>query len=619
MLIDLDPDLWLCTRLLFGRRWRWALASITLGCAGLVVAEWPYRHRTYMLLSRDGPAGGNGNIVPFVVLLLAVAAAAPAVAVAALERSELFDCTRLCGRPPIRILAALAAGWMWPAVALAGVLLGLNQTFWHSSAEVASSIVLIFLLTAFIGLVVLACLPAHASPIAVSGLLIGGGFIGGFTALLILFETHEIHRLTIIGPAMIVAIPIAFWLASRRLDRPRPAWGRGRDFFSRLRRLVPPPGPAEFNRTLRSTVAPAVGIAIFQSVAIVAVLVFAQRLQASNARDAAIAYMVMLPYTSIMVGGLAALASAQRQFGQPGLELVRLTSQRPEAIAFGLYAGNALPFLIVAEAVVAVFRFASPGLFAAGPRAMWLLVAAVGIVVPAVFLADGLDRRWSGRMLLMSPPIVLLLSGFNRLVAGRTVLAPWHLHLEAVIPCAAWAIALGVAIGRIRRPVGPALVGPAAAAAIAAIALATAAVPAGAYPRAVVALLLVSGSLFAEDTEPPSAPWTRVAIGAASAAVMVALILQQTDNASASIATTAACAALALGVGLLGHELLARWPGVSLALPIVAVAAILRTFTASVPPALQPVDVAVLATVFAAACLAHPAARRPFAPTAIAS
>jgi len=28
--IDLDPDLWLCTRLLFGRRWRWALATAAL-------------------------------------------------------------------------------------------------------------------------------------------------------------------------------------------------------------------------------------------------------------------------------------------------------------------------------------------------------------------------------------------------------------------------------------------------------------------------------------------------------------------------------------------------------------------------------------------------------------
>jgi len=139
MIAELDPDLRLHARLALGGGWRRALLLATWAAAFALL--W---------LSTTGPAShfvpfDSGEADPgFLAVALIALMFGPARAVVRLldlERNGLLDQTRLCGRPPYRVLTVLLAGSTWPYVAFSLMLLAGHLRFQGEPASLLLALV----------------------------------------------------------------------------------------------------------------------------------------------------------------------------------------------------------------------------------------------------------------------------------------------------------------------------------------------------------------------------------------------------------------------------------------------------------------------------------------------
>ena len=621
-MIALDPDVSLFSRLSFRRHWR-LLLLIAAATTVYVVGAW-----------LNGGRGDAFTLIPTMFLLL-ITATAPASSVAALEADGLFDFTRLCARPPSRLLTAMVVGLTWPYVVAVAVLFAL-QRVGLDAPPVGPELVLLFGAGLVVGLFVLAWVPARASPVAVLG-----AFVLLAAVTVVTLMNHEwifAYRYdrrtaeltagagTQVLPVVIAAAlasPFAVRAASRRLARPRARSARPFSQQWRLSRAVPWAEPPELLRTLRSNLTGAVVLgALFESQMLA--LIVSRRLGYRWVPVEITPYfMAALPFIAVVVGGLMTLGTASQEIDAGTFELVRMTPQSPEAIAFGWFFGPALPMWIVAIALMLTFRIGAPAAFAAIRADTWWWLAMVSALAPAVCVADCLHDRVAGALVGGAFVCLFLLMMQVDHVAGVARGAPpasppWPFNVAAVAPLAAVAIFLGAACGRVRRPNGPALAGWAAMAAIAAEMTVARLTPPPLYPRFVVGALPLVSSLLFVDRRAIGGSFERVAAAMLTSAVAGTFLSWDANFSMGQSAATGICAALSLGAGILVLEAAPPKLIVAIAVPAAAMflafrGVVINTMTnrasAIVPSPLQAADLAAFGVVFAAT-LAYAVARR---------
>lgn len=144
MKVDIDPDVWLFSRLLYGRGAR-AITNLAMALAFLVVGLAGF--------GRDTAAWSGLSDVLHVDLLLGGALIlcilAPVGALTQLinlERRGLLDVIRLCGRSPLRLLLTAFAGSMWMNVVVGAILL--VSYLWRFSDPSAALLALLALAAA---------------------------------------------------------------------------------------------------------------------------------------------------------------------------------------------------------------------------------------------------------------------------------------------------------------------------------------------------------------------------------------------------------------------------------------------------------------------------------------
>lgn len=662
MTFELDPDIRLHTRLTLGRGWRLA-TTIVLWIGGLAYVATAQVSLSRALLTQPVPPE-LGFQVALIALIIT-----PARAVARLldlERGGLLDQTRLCGRSPGRLLAAFIVGSTGPFVLLAAVLIGNHLRLGGDVRSVALAI-LVFGGALAGSLVAYGTLPPAMTPDSrfMTPLLI----IFGVAAFLALNGAVWVQQLAFRDPAAIAtiavvaaAVPVGIWIAYRRIERSLPDRSRAdrAALVGLLARLVPRAGPPEFMRQLRCgwLSGGAVPTMVAAPIAMLAGISLDQT--ESSARWFA---LNATPYALLLIGTFATSATVRRELTTTTFDFVRLTPQRPESVVVSWYAGLALPFWIAALVTALILRFAAPDTYALG----WPLVT-VGLVLPAVSLAEALQRRKAGTFVWLSwlvgaslMPYVIaqslawvppspLPSAFRTLTANQSW-TPWGLRPE-LIPVLAAIVAVGVAAGRVRRPDGPALSGPAAAAACFALSLVVGLMAASlgswraiaVFPRVAVGLYALLSLFTAEERDTPTAPWGRLGfLGGAAFIGTVAVSLglsARTDAVFAGqdcetqpwltcVATsdslaTGLCAALALGIGLLAHELLWRVPALSIGARLAVAVGLTRSpwllnrFVYAFdlegrPPQIQPlvdsIDVIALTATFLLVATAHTVVR----------
>jgi hypothetical protein len=155
--IDLDPDLWLFSRLSVRRHWR-MLMLIVFVILLFVVSALIDTARNYPPLFSE------------TIFLLLVIGCAPASAVAALEGEGILDSIRLCGRQPRRLLLGITVGLTWPYLLVAAGVHALDRLVF-GGPTISLQLALLFAAALTSALFVLAWLPARGSPVAVLGSL----------------------------------------------------------------------------------------------------------------------------------------------------------------------------------------------------------------------------------------------------------------------------------------------------------------------------------------------------------------------------------------------------------------------------------------------------------------
>jgi len=611
--IELDPDVRLYAQLTLGRGLRrativglWTIAVIGLA-SGYIPSPFG-----------DPRAPSRVELLLPALFILLLAPARAITKLFDLERGGPLDQTRMCGRPPRRILAAFAIGSTAPYVLAAAVLLAAHLRA-HDAMQPLTLAAICFFGAFAAGLVVYGTLPAAMAPDSRFGraLLLAVALSGAFAL-------DRLGWLEINAPSAgeratmwmaFAACAPAAWMACRRIRRAAGARvGGGTALVGDLvRRVVPRAGTPEFARQLRCTLLSG------GTLATILVAPVAAGLIGYSVRPYPADYFSAVPVIVagiLLIGGVAASMTARREIETRTLDFVRITPQTPEQIAISWYAALAMPFWIAALLAFGAAWLAAP---AVARATSWHLIA-FALLAPAVTMAEGFQRRapgtYIGLMLLGAFPLVLSARVLGIEMQGWQSHAapPWNLHMWTVVPVLLTVAAIGVAAGRIRRASGPALDGLAAGAAVAVVALAFRgpAIESYIYPRLIVAVLALAGSFAASEAGTPE--WPRIGLLMSLTAAIVGALAMHAGLQPTEYAATGLAAALALGASVLVHELLWRVPLLSLAARIALFLAILRLPVAFyvlshmmvdwgnywIPPMFQPIDLAALAVVFAA-------------------
>lgn len=612
-MLTLDPDLWLYSRLTLGRGWR-LLGSVTIVAIG--TAGWI----TLPMFNRSAELVRDARFLPLAFLLLMIGPPRGVARLMDLENGGLLDQTRMTGRPSRRVLLMFLIGSTWPFL-IASLML-LTQHI-RVQADPGSLVIaaVVFVAAVDVALMAYGTLPADMTTDSrfFTPLLL----IAGFVALNFLVSVEWI-RLRAFGRSearatfavVAAALPLVWWLACRRLERPAAKGFRAgaRHFLGVVSRLVPRAGAPELTRQLRSGLLSGGTLATILVAPLSIVLIAMRTTDLVPAqKDAA---LNAIPFLVSLIAWFAVSSTVRGAIDSGTIDLVRVTPQRAEAITLGWYAGIALPYWIAT-------LLAGAALWLVGDRPTVPLAAiAIPLMIPAVSLAEGLQRRRPGTYLWfplfaampllaygLYAPMLLPPSIYRHLmeVTGtkgtllprdvymaalqalpdyewRTLVPPFPLNLRVLVPVLATVVALGAAAGRIRRLAGPSLSGPAAAAAVCAVVIATRMMPLTAFPHALAGILVILASFAAEEGAILTRPWTRVGVVAGAAFGAVVLVTHQAAISWSGSLVTAIAAASALGAALLIHEMTWQIRVLSLALRSVFFLAVqgwtLFTFTA---------------------------------------
>lgn len=382
--------------------------------------------------------------------------------------------------------------------------------------------------------------------------------------------------------AIAAALPVAVYAAHERLKRPPQDRTRayGGRLSSALAALIPEAAPVELSRQLRCTLCSA-GTLVTLAATPVVVLVVAW----TAPRDPmSLRWFALnaIPYGAVLIGAFAMSATIKREHESRAIDLVRLTTQSPESIALAWFVAIAVPFVAAAAlGAFALFAVDRP-VFMLG----WTLPA-LALAMPAIALCEGFQRRSPGAYIWGSFGVFAVATPFLVIqtfsIRGPRI-AP-AINGYVVFPILVTTLALGAAVGRLRRPDGPALAGGAAIAGVATMAMWLQSLP-PMWPqtRLLAGLLAIAASFAAEERRPATAPGRRLAVTMTAAAIAATLVAAGGGGGPGtvaarlsiipgySLATTAALAgagvAFAVGTGLLVHELTWRVPVASLALRV---------------------------------------------------
>jgi len=625
MIAELDPDLRLHARLALGRGW-YRIALLAFAVVGVLALM----SMQYWLVAR---AGGPAQSVPgFLDVGLFLLMFAPSRAVARLlelEQRGLLDQMRLCGRPPHRLLAAFLIGSMWPYVA-AGVILVAN----HLRVQFEPHVLLLVLI-AFVGVldVSLAVYSAFPTTTAMaSGLVTPVLLVVTVLAMVILRDPGgasviDAHSLAITA-VMFALLPGALFLALRRVKRPAAGGAESPIvvLVNSLSRLLPNAGPPEFNRLFRGAMgSAAVTAAIFMGGG--GALIVAQKmgLMDLGGREplAWSTWLHAFPWFSIGISMFVVSGTIRRERTAAFLDLVRLTSQRAETVAVSWYAGAAGPFWTVSLLAFALGSLLNPSL----AYSYWALIGFAAIM-PAIGLVEGIQGRrlggvvaliWGMAVVVMLYRVVLDPRTFelaSQLDVALEAGSPWGLNLQAIASVSLVALSLGVVVGRIRRPIGPPLSGGAVVAGTVAAVLSARLLPMAEYPRVLPGLLALLASFAAREGVPLTAPWRRVGLGSGAALAATMLVCHAGGLPWSASSVTGAAAALALGMGLLTHELTWQMPALSVAIRLSMLFPVVRMLVRFLldlqaarrpilSPLLDPIDIAWIAAACATAAMLH--------------
>ncbi|OFW32420.1 MAG: hypothetical protein A3G76_13020 [Acidobacteria bacterium RIFCSPLOWO2_12_FULL_65_11] len=628
--MDLDPDLWLCTRLTLGRGWRLATA-LALWTAGLALIA---SGRLFLLpfLQIGSGAENSPRLLELALFVLINAPVRPLARLLDAERDGLLDHTRLCGRPPHRVLFAFLFGSISPLVLVAIFMLANHLRFGGDVRSIYLA-VLVFGGALAASLIAYSTLPPSMTPdsrFLTPLLFVFGGVAFYAVAVYAPVEVPWVRDLAFGEPAALttialvtIGLPLGIWLAGRRLVRAPQSLSREgfSEPFDSASRLLPRRGPAEFTRQLRRALRSGGTLAILIGAPLV-VLIGVQLGRADRTQP----LLNAIPYAVLLVGAFAASMTVRAEIESATIDFVRLTPQRPEAIVVSWYVALALPFWIAIVCSAFALAFIAPDVFSV----RWPLVA-IAALLPAFSLTEGFQRRKPATYLWLPCCVVpagmaavffTSTAGFRVFVPTVSIAwTPWSIDLRTFVPAIATALALGTAAGRMRRPDGPALAGAAAAAGVIAVAVSVLVVPSSHVLRMLPCALVMLASFAAEERDPPTAPWWRMGVVGAAAFVAVAALAH--DAGVGASLTSGLCAALALGIGVLAHELFWRVPAISLGVRLVVMLGLLRAprliRAASgerflpgdirIPRLFEVGDVVALAAVFVAVAVAHAVVR----------
>lgn len=655
-MMTLDPDLWLYSRLALGRGWR------LLGAAIIVVAIATAGWITLPLFEQPQDGGPDPRFLPLAFLLLMIGPARAVGKLLDLETGGLLDQTRLTGRPPRRVLAMFLIGSTWPFL-IASLILLMQHVRVQQDPRSLLIAALVFAAAVAVSLLAYGALPAGMTTDSrfFTPLLLIAGFVSLNFLMLVKWIRQgdfDDSNARVTEAIVAAALPLAWWLACRRLDRPSARGLRvGAGYFlGAVSRLIPRAGPPELNRQFRCSLLSGGTLATIL-VAPLSIVLIAMRSSAFDANQRDIA-LTLIPFLVWLIAWFAVSSTVRAAIDSGTFDLARVTPQRAETIALGWYAGIALPYWITTLLTGAAL------LVVGDQPTVTVLVVALPLMIPAVSLAEGLQRRRSGAYLWLPllaaamfatyslPRPALPYSIFRRLlnspgVKGTTIPSdvidaavralpdyewrrlapPFPLDLKVVLPAFATVISLGAAAGRLRRVTGPALAGPAAAAAACAVVIGTRFLPLITFPRLLPGVLALFASFAAEETRIPTPPWTRVAVVTSAAFGAVVLVTREAAIGWSGSLSTAVAAASALGAAILVHEMTWQTPVVSLALrfglflgvqgwswttmrsmvsnQLAAIRAL-----AELPAALSPREVTLLAAAFGATAVAHTLMRK---------
>lgn len=607
MTLEVDPDLRLYTRLSLGRGWRLATTA-GLWLAGVwLLSTRRYVFFQFFLRAREAVADPGFLQVALILLILA-----PARAVARLldlERGGLLDQTRLCGRPPHRVLAAFVAGATGPSVVLAALLLANHVRLAGQPGTIALAAV-VFAGSLGASLAAYGALPPTMSLDSrfLTPLLFVFGAVA-FVALRLPSWVQELDFNTLAARLSIAAVAVALTagvrLARRRIERApqlvaRSAGASLQNLLSRL--VVPNAGPPEFNRQLRSALLGG-GTLVTLLTAPVVMLVGVRVSETTAFRNYSPLALNGVPYALMLIGAFAASMTVRREIEAATIDFVRLTPQNPEGVVVSWYAALSLPYWIAALLAIAVLDVMAPAIFAVA----WPF-AVLAVLWPAMAVVEAFQRRKPGTYLWL--PLVL----FAAIMTNATMVSPvprglefslmrrgmpaeerravlaerarsltggeWR-RIDAAVPYQAWlitamaaALALGAAAGRLRHADGPSLAGASAIAGAGALMLSLRHLPLMTYPRVLPCALALAAPFFAEERTMPTAPWTRAGIAAATVLAGSIWVTRAAGISWTGSALAASGGALAFVAALLLHEAAWQVPLLSLGLRLTALAAL---------------------------------------------
>jgi hypothetical protein len=618
------------TRLSLGRgRARVVIIGLlTIGVAAAAVLA------RSMFTLRDWASPGHPGLLGLGFGFIVFAGGLPAARVLELEAAGYLDHLRLCARPAAATVGALIAGSAWPYLVPAAAILTANVLLAGGAA--GSCLVAVFVFVAALDLALMMAIarlrtpppiaPAEAFAVRPFFLYLAAVAMPALLRLRWPVGDHVTRAELIAFGAAALLLPYMLWRLARRIERPiAPREAKtlrlAADF---LARRVPRNGPAELVRQLRSSIVMMSGanLIVLPQVLLAASVVMARRLKIPAPETRAM--LMAIPVVLTGASGIAVLARVKQDIQNQSLELALLTPQRREGIALGYFAGLAIPFWVAGLCAAATSMAIDPSI--ASNTAFWTLMSMAVLFSPAVGLADGLAPRVTEAAFVLTC-LTLMLTAFGATFFVREPMhwakgLPWNLRAAAVIPAAATAALVGIAIGRLQRREGPPLAGGAAVAAIVTLLLMLRLSPGGAFPRLLIGALVLWSPFFSEDRRRPERTWLRIAIGSAAAAAGTALIGSTIGISGASVTMMAAAAALAFATGVLMYEALPiKYFAVPLAM-IVAIAIDRPTLEAALvpfrdllpkpaaPPEIALRDLALVAAAFLLASAAHALAAR---------
>jgi len=402
MTIELDPDLQLFARLALGR----GLQRIAL-VAGFTVA---------FVLTAAGALSGtmvtlparmsSGAALPLAFALIVFGAARGVVRLFELEREGLLDQIRMCGRPPARTLAACLLASTTPYLALAAALI-VAQTRARPDPLLWTSALIVLCAAFTVALGAYGALPGAVVPDArfmTPLLLLAAGTMAAVARTPQLSGGWLRSGAALSGVAFLVlALPVSVWLARRRLRRPGAGPPRLAASIRGIAWLVPASGPPELFRQLRVAMRSTGTLAALVVAPATVLAVSAITMSSAALKEVALQGIPVF----VMFGGYAAIALTVRgEVTSGAIDLVRLSPQRAMTVALGWYFGLAIPlWTTTALALVAL-----SAVYATIQWNVWLFVLAAAL--PAIAIAESLQRRRPGTYLVVAVALFLLMRGY---------------------------------------------------------------------------------------------------------------------------------------------------------------------------------------------------------------